>query len=103
MSRNLVKQYENEQFLAEIDEKAAKREENEKFEFEAEYGDYDDYIPEGFYMGSCEGPGEYLLCYNGNEVGSMDYKENIIMVQAHLFNKAVEFYGVDCDWTIMPI
>ena len=52
MSRNLVKQWENEQILAKNEEKAAKREEIEKFEFEAEYGDYDDYIPEGFYMGA---------------------------------------------------
>ena len=42
MSRNLVKQWENEQILAEIEEKREEIEEIQQFESDAEYGLFDE-------------------------------------------------------------
>jgi hypothetical protein len=76
MSRNLAKQYENEQIAAKNEEKAAKREEIEKFEFESEYGHHDDEWYE-----------EWMKRFD-------DLDEDLISTETE---EMIEFFGQDCE------
>ena len=99
-SQNLVKSYENDVICEKNEENDDIRELQDQYESDAEYGDFDDYIPEGFYQGPCEGDGEYVLLYNGEEVGSMDFHDNTIMIQNSLLESCKEYY-CGSDWSII--